>query len=172
MRLWAPILVHTMEEAWDALVGAPEGSSVHLADWPERGPTDTGLGDWVAALRRIRTEIEKKADPLRKDKVVGGGQDLRVRYAAGGPEVQALDADAQRYGGADAADAVLEILGVAEFECADVAELDETDVADLRLAVARSDLERCERCRRRRSEAVTDGGATLCGRCEPWRGAA
>lgn len=168
IRSWATTLVHTCEEAWAALPGTSEDDSVHLVDWPQAGDTDEALGAWVESLRAIRTEIEKKADPLRKQKLVGGGQDLRVQLHATGELADALVAAAATHLGDDREEGLLEILGVASIEVLDAA-LEATDHQDLTLTVAPSELPRCDRCRRRRPSVQGDEGAALCARCEPWR---
>ena len=77
---------------------------------------------------------------------------------------------AAEYRGGEPHDGLLEILGVAEFTLA-ADEVEPTDVPGLFLEVARSSLERCDRCRRRRVDVTSADDATLCDRCEPWRDA-
>jgi isoleucyl-tRNA synthetase len=173
IKCWAPILVHTCEEAWDALPLPGKLPSVHVELWPKRGSHDPGRAEWIDTVRRVRTEIQKKVDPLRKEKVVGSGQDVAVRWhAAPGPVADALGDRAAAHLGEHDPEGLLELLGVAEFAPAPSGDCQETDVAGLRLAVGRSSLERCARCWRRRPHVKTPagGGDPLCSRCEAWRG--
>jgi hypothetical protein len=142
---------------------------VHLADWPAPSTQDLALEAWVDALRAVRTEIEKQADALRKQKLVGGGQDLSVTIHAAGASLEALTSGAAARLGSDAAEGVLEILGVAELAFAD-GPLDATDLTDVSLRVTPSELPRCERCRRRRADTAAADDGVLCARCAPWRG--
>jgi isoleucyl-tRNA synthetase len=173
IKCWAPILVHTCEEAYEALPLHVRKSSVHIEDWPKRGSHDPKRAEWIGAVRRVRTEIQKKVDPLRKEKVVGSGQDVAVRWhAAEGPVAAALGDDATTHLGEHDPEGLLELLGVAEFVPAAAGDCAETEIAGLRLSVGRSALERCARCWRRRPhvKAPAGGGDPLCSRCEAWRG--
>jgi len=170
IRCWAPILVHTCEEAWDALGGAHKLPSVHLELWPKHGSHDPARTEWIATLRRVRSEIQKKVDPLRKQGLVGGGQDVAVAWSASDAQLaRTLQADTVQLLGEHDPEGLLEILGVAEFRWTQGGE--STDVSGLSLGVGRSELERCARCWRRRPhvKAPAAGGDPLCARCEAWR---
>ena len=170
-KLWAPVLVHTAEEAWDALGGFPKQDSVHLEKWPQRGSAPRARREWMARLRKVRTEIEKLTDPLRKAKEVGSGQDVSVLYSTTEESIDhAMWADAEEFMGEDWRDGRLEILGVGFVRRATEEQeplLVETGVPGLRLAVSRCELPRCDRCRRRREDV--QGDAPLCARCESFR---
>ena len=173
IKCWAPILVHTCEEAYEALPLAARKASVHVEEWPKHGSHDPKRAQWVDAIRRVRTEIQKKVDPLRKEKVVGSGQDVAVRWhASEGASAAALGDEAASHLGEHDPEGLLELLGVAEFTPAAASDCAETEIAGLRLSVGRSSLERCARCWRRRPhvKAPAAGGDPLCSRCEPWRG--
>ncbi len=179
IKLWAPILVHTCEEAWDAFESPAKKTSVHLELWPHHAQENRDRRDWMVHLRRVRTAIERQVDPLRKEKIVGSGQDVAVRYLATDPDLDhALWTDAQRFLGDGWKDGLLELLGVAEFERVHVEEdasqrdgLLDGGVPGLLLEVHRTELERCERCRRRRRDVSrpSDADDLLCVRCEPFR---
>ena len=181
VKMWAPVLVHTCEEAWAALAPYALSGSVHLAAWPRHGTADSSRREWMERLRRVRTEIQRLVDPLRKDKQVGSGQDVAVRWVAHDTALDhALWADAREIMGDDWEEGLLEILGVAEFERVNVEEFPEsaadlapTGLEGLDLRVLRSELERCARCWRRRPDvtAPADGEDALCHRCEPFRAA-
>ncbi len=167
IRAWAPILTFTCEEAWDALpaaaLGRPKAESVHLELWMTPSAGDANLLERVATARRVRTAIQRKVDPLRKAGAIGATTEVAASYAA---ESAAFSASLGVTG-----DELLEILGVAEFASSGDA-ADATDVPGLRLAVAKTSLARCERCRRHRPDvaARVEGADPLCVRCEAWRG--
>jgi hypothetical protein len=115
----------------------------------------------VAAVRRVRAEVQRKTDPLRKAGEVGATTEVCVRWDAEDEVARALDLDAE---------GLLEALGVAEFTRTREG-LDGTEVAGLKMAVGKTSLPRCERCRRRRADALVRSGGRdpLCLRCEAWR---
>ncbi len=176
VKLWAPILVHTCEEAWSALAPFGIEGSVHAATWPHHGSDDRTRLTWMEQLREVRTEIQRLVDPLRKSGEVGSGQDVAVRWNCLDETLaHALSVDAAALIGDDADEGLREILGVAEFVRVNAPEdpaalegLAPTGREGLQLAVARSQLRRCERCWRRRAE-VPEGADALCARCEPFR---
>ncbi len=184
-KLWAPILTFTSEEAWGALGAFGIDGSVHLSSWPHHGTAEQSRREWMARLRKVRTEIQRLVDPLRKEKVVGSGQDVAVSWLSHDADLDhALLSDAEAIMGRDWQEGLLEILGVAQFTRVNVEEHPEaaqglvaTGLQGLELSVARSDLERCDRCWRRRDHVgtgSTDETTTsdpLCTRCEPFRAA-
>jgi isoleucyl-tRNA synthetase len=174
IKCWAPILVHTCEEAWDALPGVAKQASVHLELWPHHGSHDPARAETIAFLRRVRGEIQKRVDPLRKQGVVGSGQDVAARFDAGTDALAArLGAELQSMFGEHDPDGLAEVLGIAEFSPAAASDgASPTEIEGLRLHVARSEYERCARCWRRRLDAKPPaaGGDPLCARCETWRG--
>jgi isoleucyl-tRNA synthetase len=172
IKCWAPILVHTCEEAWDALPGVAKQASVHLELWPHHGSHDPKRAETVEFLRRVRGEIQKSVDPLRKQKVVGSGQDVAVRFATGTDALASRFADEipSLFGEHDP-DGLAEVLGVAEF-APSAAASSPTLIEGLRIEVLRSERERCARCWRRRADVKSpaSGVDPLCARCEAWRG--
>jgi len=96
-RLLAPILVFTTDEAWSfARVGAEYvDDSVHLEDWPVPPASWTNPeveGD-VAALLRIRTQVNEAIEPLRAGGRLGKSLDAAVTItgAAGDPLFRVLE---------------------------------------------------------------------------------
>ncbi len=178
-KLWAPILVHTCEEVWDALdlPGFDKQASIHLETWPHHGSTGEERREWMNRLRGVRTEIERLIDPLRKSKQLGSAQEAAVRYLATDESIDhALWAEAEQFMGEDWREGVLEVLGVASIHHVDaddeeeMAALQDTGTTGLRMLVRRTERARCERCWRNRDHVTTpDNGDALCARCEPFR---
>jgi isoleucyl-tRNA synthetase len=72
IRLLAPILAFTAEEAWGFLPGRAEGS-VHLQLFPESDPTPDRaeiFARWDHLLA-LRDQVNEKLEALRRDKVIG-----------------------------------------------------------------------------------------------------
>ena len=96
VRLLAPILPHTADEAWQALYGeAAPAASVHLVEFPK----PTGLGttvDWATVLRR-RDEALKAIEAFRVSAGVENPLDLGLtltfspRHHADFEKVEAVD---------------------------------------------------------------------------------
>jgi isoleucyl-tRNA synthetase len=101
IRYAAPVLVFTAEEVWGTRFA--DAGSVHLLEWPTlpRQPVlDTGLGfssadgakgsqapDQVRGdelvgkweeLRQLRTEVNERIEPLRREKVIGSSLEAEV----------------------------------------------------------------------------------------------
>jgi isoleucyl-tRNA synthetase len=75
VRWLAPVLVFTTEEVWGTRY--PEGSSVHLLEWPVIPPVDADEERWNA-LRSLRAEVTERIEPLRRDKVLGSSLEAEV----------------------------------------------------------------------------------------------
>jgi isoleucyl-tRNA synthetase len=81
VRMLAPILVHTADEAWDAMKVKPEPcDSVHLAHIPKVDPAIDYAGPepkWQK-LMRLRDEVLRVLEGLRRDKVIASNQEASV----------------------------------------------------------------------------------------------
>jgi len=81
VRLFAPVLVHTMEEAWGALTHKPEDcASVHLAHLPKVDPAidyANPVPKW-AHLMGLRDEALRVLEGLRRDKVTASNQEASL----------------------------------------------------------------------------------------------
>ena len=78
LRLLAPIMSFTAEEAWSFLPGAPS-SSVFLAGLPEatrRMPAE--LGERYERLFSVRSAVQKQLEAARRDKVIGASLEAKV----------------------------------------------------------------------------------------------
>jgi isoleucyl-tRNA synthetase len=82
VRMLAPILVHTAEEAWAAMrFKSQDADSVHLAEMPR---VDDSI-DWQAQEARwekimgVRDEVLGKLEDLRQDKKIASNQEAAVK---------------------------------------------------------------------------------------------
>jgi isoleucyl-tRNA synthetase len=80
LRLLAPILSFTAEEAWGHLPGEGRPESVHLADFPPALPgfPDEALLAKYDFLLQVRAEINREMDLAKKGKVVSASPEARV----------------------------------------------------------------------------------------------
>ncbi|MHC4608673.1 MAG: isoleucine--tRNA ligase, partial [Planctomycetota bacterium] len=79
VRMFAPILAHTMEEVWSHLPGAEE-ESVHLALWPE--PSGAQVDPKWDAIWKVRSAAYREIEKLRAAGSVGKSLESRVIVAA------------------------------------------------------------------------------------------
>jgi isoleucyl-tRNA synthetase len=81
IKILAPVLVHTAEEAWQYLPEAgKEADSIFLTDWPEINEDylNEDLEAKWGKLLSIRKDVSKGLELARKDKVVGHSLDAAV----------------------------------------------------------------------------------------------
>lgn len=152
VRILAPVLVHTCEEAWQAADMNCVAPSVHLADFPvaDGSLRDPALAEKFETLQKVRDEVLKAIEDARQSGKIGKPMEARVTIAAG-PYAQLL---------ADCRDLLAAFFIVS---CVDLAD---APGEELRVSVDPAPGVKCERCWLVR----TDVGAnhdhpTLCGRC-------
>ena len=92
VRMLAPILAFTAEEAWSAMGSRSAGDSVHLLEFvpprPER--RDANLErEWEVVLR-ARQAVTAELEKLRERKVIGASLAARVEIAARSDEERAI----------------------------------------------------------------------------------
>jgi len=149
IRLLAPILAFTAEEAWGYF---QKGSSVHLELFPEPDPAWTNP-DVVRDMDRllgIRARISQTVEKIQKAGGIGSALEARVVLAAPPSEMPLLESLCPE----------LEEL----FILSDLAVVpgDEAGVTAEKTSAAR-----CERCWRHRDEVGSHAAhPTLCSRCE------
>ncbi|MGH8632140.1 MAG: isoleucine--tRNA ligase, partial [Burkholderiales bacterium] len=99
LRLLAPILCFTCEEAWGYLpAAAGRAESVHLADLPRGEELTQGitaahveqLQPW-ARLIQVRSEVLKALETARNEKRIGSSLEARVRLEAAGDTAALLE---------------------------------------------------------------------------------
>ncbi len=147
VRLVAPVLVFTSEEAWSYMPGRTE-DSVHLSTLPEVNNDwiDEGLVERWQTIIKVKNEASKALEMARKEKVIGHPLDAKVTVIPGkGCEFLQW---------ADEAAALKEILIVSELEVSekfseegsvDVLYVSE-EVPELKIIVGVADGGKCERC--------------------------
>ncbi len=94
IRMLAPILVHTAEEAWAAVPFKSEPlDSVHLAKMPQPAPSipwEANEPKWQKILA-LRDEVLHVLEPLRKNQVIGSNQEAWVRLSVPEEEYALLE---------------------------------------------------------------------------------
>jgi isoleucyl-tRNA synthetase len=91
LRLMAPVLTFTTEEAWRLLPGT-HGESVHLERFPQvplGWIDDTLKGEWDRLLE-VRREVAKALETVRSQKKIGSGLEAAVWIAAAPEDLPAL----------------------------------------------------------------------------------
>ncbi len=164
LRLAAPIMSFTAEEAWERLPGAKaEHDSVHMASLPEvdQAVMDEELAARWKRLLALRGEVNKALDIARKEKLVGNSLQAELSISAG-PEDLAFLQENQA--------AFAEITMVSALELSDSAPDEPTLVSEeapgLVVKVSPTDAAKCPRCW---NHTTTVGGDAehpdLCARC-------
>ncbi|MGY0218274.1 isoleucine--tRNA ligase [Endozoicomonadaceae bacterium StTr2] len=162
VRLIAPVMSFTADEIWQLMPGE-RSEHVLLETWYEGlqplGETKLDRAYWDRVMA-AKTAVNKALEDARKEGVIGGGLEAEVTLYA-----------------SDAVRADLELLGdelrfVLITSRADLAALEaaenaaETEVEGLKVAVAKSGYEKCDRCWHRREDVGSNEQHTdLCGRC-------
>jgi len=93
VRMLAPILVHTAEEAWEAMKVKPEDcDSVHLAHMPEVNEAVDYAGEELrwSYLMALRDQVLRVLEGLRKDKVIASNQEASVTMRCTAEDATAL----------------------------------------------------------------------------------
>jgi len=148
VKLVAPVLVFTAEEAWQSRPGS-SGDSVHLEKFPEviwpPNWTQEEEGKWEKLLL-VRGKINEALEEQRKLKKMGKSLEARVQVRGGGVGVQeaGLLAEACLVSGVEI------VAGGSELE----------------VAVFPAEGKKCERCwKYEESVGQKEAHSTLCGRC-------
>jgi isoleucyl-tRNA synthetase len=141
VRLVAPVLSFTADEIWWEMPGERE-VSVHLAAFPalDKSLRDTELEERYKQLIAIRSDVTKALELARNEKIVGHFLDARVALSAEGDARKLLD----QY-----KDELATLFIVSQAEVVDSLGADAhsgEEVAGLKVAVAKAEGEKCERC--------------------------
>ena len=149
LRLMAPILSFTAEEAWQTFAGN-DGKSVFEETWhplPASGLDPSVLEHWEN-LRRFRETVAKRIEERRAHKELGSPLQAELDIQAHGPTYEAL---------ARLGDELRFVLITSR------ADVHEAKGSPVQIRVKASEHAKCERCWHYRADV---GEAGLCGRCE------
>ncbi|HEX4803063.1 MAG TPA: isoleucine--tRNA ligase [Myxococcaceae bacterium] len=91
LRLLAPVMTFTAEEAWQLLPG-DKAESVFLAGFPSNPgkPANPELLSAYDRLFEVRSETQKLLEAARRDKMIGSSLEARVHFSAEGPALELL----------------------------------------------------------------------------------
>lgn len=164
VRLSAPIMSFTAEEAWEFVPGAKAlHPSVHMAELPT--PDDSLLDPELAQrwqrLLALRGEVNKALDVARKDKLVGNSLQAVLSLNADPETLEFLRQNAAAFA---------EITMVSELKLLDAAPAGPTLVSEeapgLILLVEPTEAAKCPRCWMHSKTVGQDAGhPELCARC-------
>ena len=138
-RWFAPVLVFTAEETWQARFPSEDGS-VHLLDWPEIDAAwlDGALGEKWAAIRAARESVTEAIEPFRREKTIRSSNEAVVRLP--------------------------EVAGIAAADFAEVSIVSAVEYGGDATVVTRTEAEKCARCWRHTGDV--DPATELCVRCD------
>ncbi len=166
VRLLAPVLVFTTDEAWSFMPGK-RAESVHLASMPDvnRDWVDEGLEKKWDTILLVKAEASKALEAARQQKVIGHPLDARVTIYPT-PDLDGLLREEEK-----ALEEVLIVSGLKVAEKPHVAAVGEVmfeskDVPGLKITVRVAEGGKCERCWHF-SPAVGKSAEhpTICDRC-------
>ncbi len=148
VRMLTPILVHTADEAWEALKFKADENSVHLEKMPVRDESidfESEQGRWDE-LMAVRDEVLRVLEGLRQDQRIASNQEASVKIIAAEKQKQIVE----RFGLEDFA--ALCIVSEVSIEQGD----------ELKVEASKSEHGKCERCWNFWSSVDESG---LCRRC-------
>jgi len=154
---YAPVLVHTCEEAWGYLVGPKPTESVHMAVWSDPRPEwkNDDLLARFEILVKARGEVNKALEKLRVAGTIGKSLEATVRLH--GP-IDALD-------GIDLAEFFI-VSEVVRTDAPPAGAAESTEVKGLFVAAEKSPHPKCARCWNLRPTVGRDPSHPgLCERC-------
>lgn len=149
LKLFAPILPYTTDEAWEYY---GKSDSIHLENFPEHSEalSEGNTFEVVEDLLKIRSLVQKKIEPLRQSKTITSNADASVELLLGN--------DIKQHSIFDNGEALAEFLIVADVTMKSSEKDDVTKVS-----VTVSDKGKCPRCWNRRD---LEEGSNVCKRCE------
>ncbi|MFQ5585303.1 MAG: isoleucine--tRNA ligase [Thermodesulfobacteriota bacterium] len=169
VRLLAPILPFTMDEAWGFLPkgGEEAPSSVHLALLPEANTEwiDDELDERWERLLRVKGEIARALESARRNRIIGHSLDARVTVSP--PEGLGALLEEERAN-------LRDLLIVSQLDVATTAPpqveggeyLESDDIPGLKMVVEKARGKKCERCWNYSESVGADSGhPTVCERC-------
>ncbi|MBE9532033.1 MAG: class I tRNA ligase family protein, partial [Proteobacteria bacterium] len=172
VRMLAPILVFTTEEAWGFMPASKtddRAESVHLTDFPKAREEwrDLELEARWAEILKVKGEVSRALELARTDKVIGHPLDARVVLLPEGDVKALLSQD-------DIEEILKEILVVSRVVVEDDISEDEgvdvfftgEEIPELKIVISKAKGGKCERCWNYDASVGTDSSApTICERC-------
>ena len=163
VRVFAPILVHTCEEVWDHAPIPDKEESVHLALMPEVDEEllDAGLIERYERFFKVRKEVQRQIEELRKERKIGSSLEAEVRLFA-------EDEHLARFLSSFGEEFLSELLIVSGVEIADSKDglSAAREMHGLYLEALPSRNAKCERCWRQRLDVGSNPQfPKLCQRC-------
>jgi isoleucyl-tRNA synthetase len=162
VRLLAPILVHTCEDAWDAMECREDLPSVHLAEFPEANAAwvDNELESRWGTILAARDDVARELEKLRAAKSIGDGVDASVALHAEDDLLAFLSAHEEHLAEALVVSDVQVSEGMPEEAEAG------TSLPGVGVVARASEQSKCARCWRRLPSVGGDGEhPELCDRC-------
>ena len=163
VRLFAPILVHTCEEVWDHHRLQEKEESVHLAlmPRPDERLLDSALLERYERFFKVRKEVQRRIEALRKEKRIGSSLEAEVLLFA---EEEHLTQFLASFG-EEALSELLIVSGVELVQSKDALE-PAKEMHGLFLNAHPSQKTRCARCWRQRQDVGKNPAfSDLCLRC-------
>ncbi len=139
LRLLAPVLVFTTDEAWQFLPQRP-AESVHLTEFPQPREEwiDTELEKKWNLILSVKDEISRALEMARKDKLIGHSLDARVYVSLPDALKPALSGQEET---------LREVLIVSQLEFRELTEgVEGKELEGIKIAVERAEGRKCERC--------------------------
>ena len=164
VRLMAPVLSFTADEVWGYMKESAAAQSVFLAAFPktEEKYLDAGLEERWGRIFKVRGEVAKVLEALRKDKKIGHSLDASVTLYAGPELLEFLD----NYKDNLAFIFIVSSVELAKESEAPAGAYQGQDVKGLRIAAGPATGKKCARCWMYLEEVgkVKDH-PDICGRC-------
>ena len=156
VRLLAPILAFTAEEAWSHY---RPGSSVHLELFPEEKASDREILARFESLLHLRGEVSQALEKAQRDGVIANPLEATVHVVTDDPVL--LAAARERL------PEIEELLILSNFTITEGNKSSSTEKsAAASITIGKTEAAKCERCWRHREEVGAHAEhPTLCGRC-------
>ncbi|MBX9742262.1 MAG: isoleucine--tRNA ligase [Chthoniobacterales bacterium] len=148
VKLLAPILVFTSEEAWSYF---RPGSSVHLELFPEAAPVATSLLEHYEKLFALRAQVSQALEQAQRDSVIANPLEAIVRVTTPDHDLVKNVATPEQLA------EVEELFILSHLEIVEGPE---------KIVIEKNAAEKCERCWRHREDVgIHSEHSTLCARC-------
>ncbi|MFH1407314.1 MAG: isoleucine--tRNA ligase [Candidatus Omnitrophota bacterium] len=132
LKITAPILVFTADEAWRMFTKEDSSASVHISEWPAslEDLDEALLADWER-LFAVRDEVMKALEEKRAKQNIGNSLEAGIEISASGETYELLE----KYG-----DIISAIFIVS------AARLSKKQTGDIAVVIERTQYKKCERC--------------------------